>query len=74
MFNDQGRKLPVDDLINRPDINTNWIPGLSNNQGHPAQGNDNNIQSTGTIQFFPFDQVPTKQNVPYCALACDHCP
>ena len=61
-------------MINGPDADTTWIPTLSNEWGRLAQGNDSNIQSTDTIEFISYDEVPTDKKVTYCTFTCDHHP
>ena len=51
-----------------------WSPALSNEWGRLAQGNYNGVESTDTIDFIPFQQVPTDKKVTYASFACDHRP
>ena len=47
---------------------------MSNEWGRLAQGNYNGVESTDTIDFIPFQQVPTDKKVTYASFACDHRP
>ena len=74
IFNAQGNKQTLDNLINGKEGSTKWIQALSNEWGRLATGNDLGIESTDTIEFVPYEAVPKNKKVTYATFACDYRP
>ena len=74
IFDDKGRRLNVDQLLNGKDGATRWNPALSNEWGRLAQGNSTGVKSTDTIDFIDAYEVPQHKKVTYTNFACDHRP
>ena len=74
IFNeDTGKKETIDSL--RASKNgAVWEQPLRNKWGRLAQGNDNGIAYTDTIEFIPKEQVPNNRDVIYASFVCDHRP
>ena len=47
---------------------------MSNEWGRLAQGNDAGVSATDTVDFIPFQDIPTNKKVTYTNFACDHRP
>ena len=74
IFDENGKKQTLDNLLKGNHGKTRWAPALSNEWGRLAQGNDLGVESTDTIDFISFDQVPQNKKVTYASFACDHRP
>lgn len=74
IFDTSGRKLSLDKLLNGEHGNLRWSPALSNEWGRLAQGNDRGVESTNTIDFITFTEVPSTKKLTYASFACDHRP
>ena len=51
-----------------------WNKSLSNEWGRLAQGNDNGVRSTDTINFIHKNEVPPDRDVTYATFVLDHKP
>ena len=51
-----------------------WNQSLSNEWGRLAQGNNNGVQHTDTIDFIHQHEVPTERDVTYATFVLDHRP
>ena len=51
-----------------------WETALSNEWGRLAQGNVHGVQSTDTIDFVYYNEVPKNKDVTYASFVCDHRP
>ena len=67
-----GTRESIDSLLKK-DFHT-WNKSLSNEWGRLAQGNENGVKGTDTIEFIPQQQVPTNAKVTYASFVCDHRP
>ena len=68
-----GKKETIDTL--RASVNgAVWEQALSNEWGRLAQGNNNGISYTDTIEFIQKAQVPADRDVTYASFVCDHRP
>ena len=74
IYNDSGKKLTIDFLIQGDDGTTKWIPALSNEWGRLAQGNKAGVESTDTIEFIDHLLIPKDSKVTYASFVCDHRP
>ena len=74
IFDDNGSKQSLDKLLQGKHGPTRWLPALSNKWGRLAQSNDLGVESTDTIDFIDFNQIPTNKKVTYASFACDHRP
>ena len=50
------------------------VSALSNEWVQLATGNNAGVESTNTIWFFPFNNVPKNKKVTYACFECDHHP
>ena len=74
IYNDSGKKLSIDILLQGDDGKTKWTPALSNEWGRLAQGNNAGVESTDTIEFIDHLHVPKDRKITYASFVCDHRP
>ena len=74
IYDVNGKKQSLDKLLNGKDSETKWFPALSNEWGRLAQGNDSGVESTNTIEFISYSEVPADRKVTYVSFVCDHRP
>ena len=70
IFDDTGKKLSIDQLINGKDADK-WNRGLDNELGRLADGIPNRIVGTKTINFIRKQDVPRNKKVTYANFVCD---
>ena len=51
-----------------------WVKSISDKWGRLAQGNDNGVSSTNTIDFIHKHEVPQDRDVIYANFLLDHMP
>ena len=51
-----------------------WVKSISNEWGRLAQGNDNGVSSTDTIDFIHKHEVPQDRDIIYATFVLDHVP
>jgi hypothetical protein len=73
IYNAQGKKETIDTLLNGKD-NPIWTTALSNELGRLAQGINNRVVATDTIDFIHRSEVPTDKKVTYGNFICDYRP
>lgn len=73
-FDTSGKWISLDIFIQSEHAMTSWLPALSSEWGRLAQGNNSGVESTDTIKFISFDQVPPTKQVTYASFACNHYP
>lgn len=73
IYNKDGSKATINDLLSGENSIV-WNRALSNEMGRLAQGNDNGIEGTDTIDFIPFSEVPAHVKVTYANFICTHRP
>ena len=74
IFDPTGKKQTLDNLLNGSHGKSRWSPAMSNEWGRLAQGNNNEVESTDTIDFIHHNEVPLDKKVTYASFACDHRP
>ena len=73
IFNETGKRMSIDELRQGPDSKI-WDQSLSNEWGRLAQGNDNNVPYTDTIEFIYKHDVPPKRDITYAQFVLDYRP
>ena len=73
LYRSDGKKETIDSLLTGQNKDT-WLRSLSNEWGRLAQGNDNGIKGTDTIEFIHRSQVPSDKQVTYASYVCDYRP
>ena len=73
IYNDDGTKASIDNLLNGKD-KIKWDRALSNEVGRLAQGNSSGTAGTDTIEFIPFNEVPSTSKVTYANFVCTYRP
>ena len=73
IFREDGKKETIDSLLKGKNSSV-WERSLSNEWGRLAQGNDNAIKGTDTIQFIFRHEVPADKKVTYASYVCDYRP
>ena len=73
IYTEDGKKETVDSLIEGSNSKI-WMRSLSNEWGRLAQGNQNNINGTDTIDFIFQHEVPKEKDVTYATFVCDYRP
>ena len=73
IYTSEGKKETVDLLINGKNKHI-WLQSLSNEWGRLAQGNNEGVKGTDTIDFIYQNQVPTDRDVTYATFVCDYRP
>ena len=74
IYDVNGRRQSIDKLLKGSDAPTKWSPALSNEWGRLAQGNDNGVECTNTINFVSYNEVPRDRKVTYASFVCNHRP
>ena len=74
IYDVNGKRQSIDKLLNGKDGKTKWNPALSNEWGRLAQGNDNGVEYTNTIEFIAYKDVPLNRKVTYTSFVCDYRP
>ena len=65
--------MTIDKLIKEENENT-WFKSLSVEICRSLQGNIHGVQSTDTIDFIAYHEVPLREKVTYMHYVCNHCP
>ena len=73
IYDASGKRLTIDKLI-KGDNKETWLRSLSMEFGRLAQGNIHGVQSTDTIDFIAYHEVPSNEKVTYAQCVCDHRP
>ena len=68
VYNDSGKKETIDSLLQGN------MGALSNELGRLAQGVEDRVIGTDTIDFIPKSQVPNTKKVTYANFICDYRP
>ena len=74
IYDAQGIKQSIDQLLTGEHGTTRWQPAMSNEWGRLATGNEAGVEYTDTIEFIPYSDVPQEAKVTYASFVCDHCP
>ena len=74
IYNDKGRCISIDSLLQGEHGQTRSTPALSNEWGHLAQGNSAGVESTDTVNFIPYSEVPQDKKVTNDSFVRDHGP
>ena len=72
IYSNGGRRQSLEDLISGEYGKTKWTPALSKEWGRLASGNDTGVESTDTMRFLSFDNVPKNKKVTYASFVCDY--
>ena len=73
IYRPDGKKETIDTLLQGSDRKI-WTQSLSNEWGRLAQGNDNGVVSTDTIDFIHKEEVPDGRDVTYATFVLDYRP
>ena len=73
IYRPNGKKETIDTLLKGSDREI-WNRSLSNEWGRLAQGNDNGVSPTDTIDFIIQEQVPKGRDVTYATFVVDYRP
>ena len=73
IYKDNGVKETIDSMLAGPTRHV-WVKSLSNEWGQLAQGNDNGVTATNTIEFIHKHEVPSERDVTYATFVLDHRP
>ena len=73
IYNSDGHKETINSLLFGP-AHEVWQQAMSNEWGRLAQGNDNGINFTDTIDFIHRHDVPSQQKVTYGSFVCNFKP
>ena len=73
VYNDSGKKETIDSLL-KGTMRDTWSVALSNELGRLAQGVEDRVIATDTIDFIPKNQVPRDKKVTYANFICDYRP
>ena len=71
--NNQGEKETIDTLLFGKDSDT-WWKAVGNKLGRLANGVDNRVRDTHTIEFIRKEEVPFVHTVTYANFVCDYRP
>ena len=58
IYDDNVKRVEVDDLLNDIDGHHRWVPTMSNECGCSAHSNNSGVKSTDTINCIPCSDVP----------------
>ena len=72
-FDHSSRELSSKKLLNGEYGKMRWSSLLRNECGRLVQGNNRGVESTDTIEFIIFNEVPTNEKFSYGIFVCDHC-
>ena len=72
IYNNAGKKLSLNKLLQGKNGLTRWTPALSNEWGCLAQSNNTGVASIDTIEFIDYTFVPDNKKVTYGSFFCDH--
>ena len=73
VYNDSGKKETIDSLL-KGKMGDTWSIALSNELGRLAQGVEDRVIGTDTIDFIPKSKVPHNKKVTYANFVCDYRP
>ena len=73
IYRPDGKKETIDSLLQGSD-RVIWTRSLSNEWGRLAQGNDNNVAYTDTIDFIHQHEVPANRDITYATFVLDYRP
>ena len=73
IYRPDGQKETIDSVLKGSD-RIIWAQSLSNEWGRLAQGNDNNVMGTDTIEFIHQHEVPAQQDIAYATFVLDYRP
>ena len=73
IFNDNGRKITIDDLIAGPQQKT-WLKSTANELGRLSKGIPGRVTGTHCVAFIPKSKVPIHKKVIYANMVCDYRP
>ena len=73
VYNDSGKKETIDSLL-KGKMGDTWSIALSNELGRLAQGVEDRVIGTDTIDFIPKNKVPHNKKVTYANFICDYRP
>ena len=72
IYNEHGKRESIETLMKKnPE---KWGKAWSNEWGRLAQGNENNVVFTDTIEFILKSDVPPTNAVTYASFVCDYRP
>ena len=73
IYRPDGKKETIDSMLQGSD-RKNWERSLSNKWGRLAQGNNDNVIATDTIDFVHQREVPLNRDITYAAFVLDYRP
>ena len=73
IYRPDGKKETIDTIL-KGSNRAIWLQSLSNEWGRLAQGNDNGVQSTDTIDFINKQDVPSGRDITYATFVLDYHP
>ena len=73
IFRPDGKKETIDTILHGSDRKI-WTQSLSNEWGRLAQGNDNGVHCTNTIDFITRQEVPHGREITYATFVLDYRP
>ena len=73
IYRPDGKKETIDTILKGSD-RAIWLQSLSNEWGRLAQGNDNGVRSTDTIDFITKAEVPSGRDITYATFVLDYRP
>ena len=73
IYRPDGRKETIDSVLKGSD-RVIWARSLSNEWGRLAQGNDNDVTGTDTIEFIHQREVPAERDIAYATFVLDYRP
>ena len=74
IYDKEGKKLKIVDLMNNPDTTDVWTRAMSNELGRLAQSNVYGVKHTDTIEFIKRSEVPAGRDVTYANFILDYRP
>lgn len=74
IYDDDGKKMKIQDLMNDPKTSDVWTKAMSNELGRLAKGNIHGVKYTETIEFIKKSEVPNNRDVTYANFILDYRP
>ena len=74
IYDDNGKKLKIHDLMTNPETREVWTRAMSNELGRLAQSNKYGVKHTDTIDFIKKSEVPAGRDITYANFILDYRP
>ena len=74
IYDANGKKLKIHDLMSDPKTTDVWTRAMSNELGRLAQSNKYGVKSTDTIEFIKKSEVPKGRDITYANFILDYRP